>query len=62
MNDDSFIQYYHSLPRFIFSIPATTANVEHEFSAGGLIVNSRRTRLNPQQINNSLFIRSVKIE
>ncbi|CAF4892399.1 unnamed protein product [Rotaria sp. Silwood1] len=48
------------LARSIFSIPATTANVERQFSAGGLMVNSRRTRLNPQQINNSLFIRSVK--
>ncbi|CAF4147067.1 unnamed protein product, partial [Rotaria sordida] len=48
------------LARSIFSIPATTANVERQFSAGGLMVNSRRTRLNPQQINNALFIRSVK--
>ncbi|CAF1639363.1 unnamed protein product [Rotaria magnacalcarata] len=47
--------------RFIFSISATTANVERQFSAGGLMVNSRPTRLNPQQINNSLLIRSVTI-
>jgi hypothetical protein len=48
------------LARSIFSIPASTANVERQFSAGGLMVNSRRTRLNPQQVNNALFIRSVK--
>ncbi len=38
----------------------STANVERQFTAGGLMVNSRHTRLNPQQVNNSLSIRSVK--
>ncbi|CAM4848245.1 unnamed protein product, partial [Rotaria magnacalcarata] len=47
------------LARSIFSIPATTANVEREFSGSGLMINVRRTRLNPEQVNNALFLRSV---
>jgi hypothetical protein len=46
--------------RSLYSIPASTANVERQFSAGGLMVNSRRTRLNPHQVNNALLIRSMK--
>ena len=48
------------LARSIYSIPATTANVERQFSAGGLMIHSRRTRLNPEQVNNALFLRSVR--
>lgn len=46
--------------RSIFSIPATTSNVERHFSASGMMISSRRTRLNPEQVNNALFVRSVK--
>jgi len=52
--------FYIKISSSIFSIPASTANVERQFIAGGLMVNSRRTRLNPQQVKNALFIRSVK--
>lgn len=48
------------LARSIYSIPATTANVERQFSASGMMISSRRTRLNPEQINNAMFLRSVK--
>ena len=48
------------LARSIYSIPAITANVERQFSAGGLMIHSRRTRLNPGQVNNALFLRSVR--
>ena len=48
------------LARSIFSIPATTADVERQFSASGMMISSRRTRLNPEQVNNALFLRSVK--
>ena len=44
------------LTRSLYSILANTANIEREFSACGLMVNSRRTRLNPQQVNNALLI------
>ena len=50
------------LARSIYSIPATTANVERQFSAGGLMVNARRARLNPEQVNNALFLRSARNE
>ncbi|CAF4527343.1 unnamed protein product, partial [Rotaria sp. Silwood2] len=47
------------LARSIYSIPATTANVERQFSATGMMITSRRTKLNPEQINNAMFLRSV---
>jgi len=45
---------------FICSIPANTANVERQFTPSGMMISSRRTRLNPEQINNAMFLRSVK--
>jgi hypothetical protein len=39
------------LTRSIYSIPATTDNVKRQFS-------SRPTRLNPEKINNAMFLRS----
>lgn len=48
------------LARSIFSISATTANVERQFSASGMMISSRRTRLNLEQVNNALFLRSIK--
>jgi len=47
------------LARSIYSIPASTANVERQFSASGMMISSRRTKLNPEQINNAMFLRSV---
>ncbi|CAF3438233.1 unnamed protein product [Rotaria socialis] len=48
------------LAKRIYSIPATLCNVEREFSSAGLIINQRRTNINPEQIENILFIRSVQ--
>jgi len=48
------------LVRSIYSIPATTANVERQFSASGMIISSRRTRLNSERVNNDMFLCSVK--
>ncbi|CAF3746157.1 unnamed protein product [Rotaria sp. Silwood1] len=48
------------LARSIYSIPATIANVARQFSASRMMISSRRTRLNPEQINNAKFLRSVK--
>ena len=49
------------LARSIFSIPASTANVRRiTFSGSGMMINSRCTRLNPEQINNAMFLRSIK--
>ena len=48
------------LARSIFSNPATTANVERQISASRMMISSRRTRLNPEQVNSALFLRSLK--
>ena len=48
------------LARWIFSIPATSTNVERQFSGAGLIIQERRTNLNPEQLNNILLIRSME--
>ena len=47
------------LARTIHCIPATTASVEREFSGGGLVVTERRSSINPKNVNNILFLRSV---
>ena len=46
--------------KHIHSIPATSASVERQFSAAGLVINDRRTNLNPQQLDNILLVRSVQ--
>ncbi len=48
------------LSRSIYSIPATAANIERQFSASGMMISSRCTRLNLHQINNAMFLGSVK--
>ena len=48
------------LARSIFSIPASTGKVERTFSGSGMMINSRRTGLNPEQINNAIFLISIK--
>jgi hypothetical protein len=47
------------LARTIHCILATTASVEREFSGGGLVVSERRSSINPKNVNNILFLRSV---
>ena len=47
------------LARMIHCIPASTASVEREFSGGELIMSERRSSINPQNLNNLLFLRSV---
>jgi hypothetical protein len=44
----------------IYSIPDPTADVERQFSVSEMIISSRRTRLNPEQANNGMFLFSVK--
>ncbi|CAF3725917.1 unnamed protein product [Rotaria sp. Silwood1] len=44
--------------RSIHSIPATSASVERQFSAAGLIISERRSNLKPEQLDNVLLIRS----
>ncbi|CAF2648421.1 unnamed protein product [Rotaria sp. Silwood2] len=46
--------------RSIFSIPATSAAVEREFSGAGLVIQERRTNLNPEQLDNILLVRSMQ--
>jgi len=48
------------LARRIFSMPATSASVERQFSGAGLIIQERRTNLNPEQLDNILLIRSMQ--
>ncbi|CAF4047697.1 unnamed protein product, partial [Rotaria sordida] len=46
---------YPFATRSIFSIPATSVGVEREFSAAGLVIQERRTNLNPEQLDNILL-------
>ncbi|CAF1598618.1 unnamed protein product [Rotaria sp. Silwood1] len=48
------------LAKQIHSIPATSTGVERQFSSAGLIINQRRTNLNPEQVDNILLIRSLQ--
>ncbi|CAF0739344.1 unnamed protein product, partial [Didymodactylos carnosus] len=45
--------------RRIFSIPATSAAVERLFSASGNLITPIRANLDPDTVNNSIFIRSA---
>jgi len=46
--------------RSIFSIPATTTNVEREFSSAGFSLNERRASLKPDKLDEILLVRSVE--
>ncbi|CAF1195155.1 unnamed protein product [Rotaria sordida] len=46
--------------RSVLSIPATTTNVEREFSTAGWILNERRTNLKPEEVDKILFVRSME--
>ena len=48
------------LARRLYSIPATLACVERQFSAGSLLINERRAALNHDTVEDVLFIRSIK--
>ena len=48
------------LSRFIFSIPASEATSERLFSTSGRIVEERRQRLDPENVDSILFIKDVK--
>ncbi|CAF1321692.1 unnamed protein product [Didymodactylos carnosus] len=48
------------LARRLFSIPATSAGVERQFSAADLIINERRASLNPETVEDILFVRSME--
>ncbi|CAF5020772.1 unnamed protein product, partial [Rotaria sp. Silwood1] len=48
------------LARRLFSIPVTSAAVERSFSAAGLAVTERRSSLNPDTVNDILFVRSIQ--
>ena len=58
-HQSSFLQL-SKLARRVNSIPATTAAVERQFSAAGLVINERRTSLKPSQVDNILFVRSCQ--
>ncbi|CAF1041677.1 unnamed protein product [Rotaria magnacalcarata] len=47
------------LARRVHSIPATSTEVERQFSSAGLIINQCRTNINPEQVGNILLIRSL---
>ncbi len=48
------------LARQLFSIPATSASVERQFSSAGIIFNDRRTRLTGENLENIILIRSME--
>ncbi|CAF3383242.1 unnamed protein product, partial [Rotaria sp. Silwood2] len=48
------------LARRLYSIPATSADVERQFSAVGVLVNERRASLNPDTVEDVLFVRSIQ--
>ncbi|CAF1559180.1 unnamed protein product, partial [Rotaria sordida] len=48
------------LARKLYSIPATSAGTERLFSYSGIIVNSKRQRLSPDQLDNIHVIRSAR--
>ena len=49
-----------SFARKLFSIPATSSGTERLFSYSGIILNNRRQRLSPDQVDNMLVIRSAR--
>ncbi|CAF1483516.1 unnamed protein product [Adineta steineri] len=46
--------------RKIHCIPATSAAVERQFSGTGVVLNERRTSLDPEHLDNILFIRAME--
>ncbi|CAF2031797.1 unnamed protein product, partial [Rotaria magnacalcarata] len=48
------------LARKLYSIPATSAGTERLFSYSGIILNNKRQRLSPDQLDNIHIIRSAR--
>ncbi|CAF4333163.1 unnamed protein product, partial [Rotaria magnacalcarata] len=48
------------LARKLYSIPATSSGTERLFSYSGIILNNRRQRLSPDQLDNILVIRGAR--
>ena len=48
------------LARRLFSIPVTSAGVERQFSSAGLTINQPRSSLDPDTVNDVLFVRSAQ--
>lgn len=48
------------LARKVLAIPATSSGTERLFSLSGIILNNRRQRLSPDQLDNMLVIRSAR--
>jgi hypothetical protein len=59
-NHQSQFPFLSKYARSILSIPATTTNVEREFSTAGWILNQRRTNLKPEEVDKILFVRSIE--
>lgn len=49
----------HKIAQKILSIPASSAASERVFSAAGNIITKKRNRIDPQTVNNLLFLNSV---
>ncbi|CAF2972397.1 unnamed protein product [Rotaria sp. Silwood2] len=48
------------LARRLFSIPVTSAGVERQFSSAGFTITQRRSSLDPDTLNDVLFVRSIQ--
>jgi hypothetical protein len=59
-NHQTHFPFLSQYARSILSIPATTTNVEREFSTAGWVLNQRRTSLKPEELDKILFIRSME--
>lgn len=56
---ESSCRHWQRLQGRSISFQPTTACVEREFSAGGLVVTERRSALSPESVNNIIFLRSA---
>ncbi len=59
-NNSKHLPKLSILTRQVFSIPATSASVERQFSTAGIIFNDRRTRLSGENLENIILIRSIE--
>jgi hypothetical protein len=48
------------LAKRLYSIPATSADVERQFSTAGLLVNEKKSSLTPDTVEDIMFVRSVQ--
>ncbi|CAF1587424.1 unnamed protein product, partial [Didymodactylos carnosus] len=58
--DSRICAYLAKLARHLYSIPATSAGVERQFSATSLVFNERRSSLNLDTVEDILFGRSIQ--